>query len=304
VRQVLVADVPWAAGTTPEQIRTRTLALADLLREGAYGEAVVFTSYHQSTLPTAMALRFAGIPRAVGTSDPDPGGLLDVRHRRMGGDVDDTGGPEGGHEVEAALAVAAAAGYPRPPGDDTRLRLRGPLPDVASLRPDRAYAVVHPGSAASARAIGPAQGRAFAEALQRAGWAVVVTGTEAERDLAQLATPSGGHCLAGRTSLAELAALLAHAEVLVSGNTGPAHLAAAVGTPVVSLFTPVVPVQRWGPWGVPRVILGDQSAPCAGSRARTCPVEGHPCLSSVTPEDVVAAARHLARGDSPRRRAS
>lgn len=94
--------------------------------------------------------------------------------------------------------------------------------------------------------------------------------------------------------LAELAEVLAAAEAIVVGNTGPAHLAAAVGTPVVSLFAPVVPAAAWRPWGVAHVLLGDQSAPCAGSRARLCPVEGHPCLDSVAVEDVVAALHELA----------
>ncbi|NEC78268.1 glycosyltransferase family 9 protein, partial [Streptomyces sp. SID7958] len=78
-----------------------------------------------------------------------------------------------------------------------------------------------------------------------------------------------------------------------TGNTGPAHLAAAVGTPVVSLFAPVVPAGRWRPYGVPCVLLGDQNAPCAGTRARTCPVPGHPCLDGVTALDVVAAVGKL-----------
>jgi ADP-heptose:LPS heptosyltransferase len=82
--------------------------------------------------------------------------------------------------------------------------------------------------------------------------------------------------------------------VVVAGNTGPAHLAAAVGTPVVSLFAPVVPAARWAPYGVPTVLLGDQGAPCAGTRARECPVPGHPCLASVTPETVVGAVAALA----------
>jgi len=80
---------------------------------------------------------------------------------------------------------------------------------------------------------------------------------------------------------------------VVVGNTGPAHLAAAVGTPVVSLFAPVVPAARWAPYGVPSVLLGDQDAPCRDSRAKLCPVPGHPCLDSVTAEDVVAAVDKL-----------
>ncbi len=99
--------------------------------------------------------------------------------------------------------------------------------------------------------------------------------------------------LGGRTDLAGLAAVLAGAQVVVVGNTGPAHLAAAVGTPVVSLFSPVVPAARWRPWRVPHVVLGDQGAPCAGTGARACPVPGHPCLASVPAEAVVAAVDAL-----------
>ena len=88
--------------------------------------------------------------------------------------------------------------------------------------------------------------------------------------------------------------MLDRASCVVVGNTGPAHLAAAVGTPVVSLFSPVVPAERWRPWQVPHVLLGDQSAACALTRARTCPVGGHPCLESVRTADAVAAVRSLA----------
>ncbi|MDP9845433.1 glycosyltransferase family 9 protein [Streptosporangium lutulentum] len=99
--------------------------------------------------------------------------------------------------------------------------------------------------------------------------------------------------LGGRTTFAELAAVLAGASAVVVANTGPAHLAAAVGTPVVSLFAPVVPAGRWAPYGVPTVVLGDQQAPCRGTQARVCPVPGHPCLSSVPSEQVVEAVTRL-----------
>jgi hypothetical protein len=54
-----------------------------------------------------------------------------------------------------------------------------------------------------------------------------------------------------------------------------------------------VPAVRWRPWKVPHVLLGDQRAPCAGSRARTCPVPGHPCLDGVAVAEVVAAVERL-----------
>ena len=90
-----------------------------------------------------------------------------------------------------------------------------------------------------------------------------------------------------------LADVLAGAACVVVGNTGPAHVAAAVGTPVVSLFAPTVPAVRWRPWRVPHVLL-HVDVPCAGCRARTCPVPGHPCLGGVSVDDVVAAVDRLA----------
>jgi ADP-heptose:LPS heptosyltransferase len=62
---------------------------------------------------------------------------------------------------------------------------------------------------------------------------------------------------------------------------------------VVSLFSPVVPAARWAPYGVPVVLLGDQHAPCRDTRARQCPVPGHPCLANVGPAEVVAAVDSL-----------
>src|SRR3712207_3672898 len=90
-----------------------------------------------------------------------------------------------------------------------------------------------------------------------------------------------------------MAAMLDGAAAVVVGNTGPAHLAAAVGTPVVSLFAPVVPAVRWAPFGVPVELLGDQDAPCRDTRWVECRIEGHPCLSSVTAAEIVGAVRRL-----------
>jgi hypothetical protein len=57
-----------------------------------------------------------------------------------------------------------------------------------------------------------------------------------------------------------------------------------------------VPAVRWAPYKVPSVLLGDQAAPCRDTRARECPVPGHPCLNSVTAADVVAAVEKLTGG--------
>lgn len=282
VDDVIVFDPPWS-GYRPPAVNERAVAgLVRRLRSGRYDRAVVFTSFHQSPLPMALLARLAGIAWVGGASEDYPGSLLDLRHRR-----------DGGHEVEAALELAGATGATLPPGDSGRLEVRRPLPDVSRAVPRAPFVVVHPGASVPARAILPDHAHDIAKLLLHRGWDVVVTGSAAEAGPAAGATPPGAVNLAGRTTLGELAALLERAACVVVGNTGPAHLAAAVGTPVVSLFAPVVPADRWAPFGVPSVVLGNQEAPCRATRARECPVPGHPCVSEVAAETVAEAVDRL-----------
>jgi ADP-heptose:LPS heptosyltransferase len=247
-------------------------------------EALVLTSFHQSALPTALLLRLAGIPVVAAVSEDYPGSLLDVRHRVS----DDL------HEVERALSLVGTLGYRLPPGDDGRLAVRAsPGPSPAG-----SYVVVHPGASVPSRAPSPAWSARLVGALTTAGRRVLVTGASSERALTAKVAGAEGIDLGGETTFAELAAVLAGADCLVVGNTGPAHLAAAVGTPVVSLFAPVVPALRWRPWGVPHVLLGDQDAACRDSRARVCPVADHPCLDGIPHAAVVAAVDELAPAHS------
>lgn len=286
VDEVWTWACPWILGDPPPVAEDDLAALGERVRALGPDEAVISTSFHQSPLPLALVLRAAGVPRISAISVDYPGTLLDVRHR-----VEDDL-----PEPERALSLARAAGFELPPGDEGRLEVRRPLPPVAH-RPG--YVVLHPGASVPARAW-PAQRCAEAvEALADAGHRVLVTGGPGERELTAAVAGTRGVDLGGATSLAGMAALLDRAAVVVVGNTGPAHLAAAVGTPVVSLFSPVVPAARWAPYGVPSVLLGDQSAPCAGTRARECPVPGHPCLSEVTAPDVVAAVDKLLTVQQP-----
>ena len=276
VDEVWTWSCPWILGDPPPVDPTGLAELTDRVRALAPDEAVLSTSFHQSPLPLALVLRTAGVPRISAISVDYPGSLLDVRHR-----VDDDL-----PEPERALSLARAAGFDLPAGDDGRLAVRRPLPPVAH---GPGYVVLHPGASVPARAWPAHRCAEAVEALSDAGHRVLVTGGSGERELTAAVAGTRGVDLGGDTSLAEMAALLDSAAAVVVGNTGPAHLAAAVGTPVVSLFSPVVPAARWAPYGVPTVLLGDQDAPCRLTRARECPVSGHPCLTSVTADDVVAA---------------
>ncbi|TQJ90912.1 glycosyltransferase family 9 protein [Streptomyces sp. SLBN-31] len=277
VDDVLVWDAPWVGLTPPAVGRGEVELLVDTIDADA---ALVLTSFHQSPLPTALLLRLAGVAHIAADSVDYPGSLLDVRHQRA---------PHA-HEVEAALDLAQAAGFPRV--DDGRLRVLPP-PNALRLTGPEPYVVLHPGASVPARAWSRQRCAEAVRELAAAGQRVVVTGGRGERELTAYVAGEHGLDLGGRTDAAELAGVLAGARAVVTGNTGPAHLAAAVGTPVVSLFAPVVPAERWRPYGVPYVLLGDQGAPCADSRARQCPVPGHPCLESVSAEDVVAAVEKV-----------
>jgi ADP-heptose:LPS heptosyltransferase len=280
---------PWIAKPAPRVERRKLEALSDFVADSRITEAVILTSFHQSPLPLALLLRLAGVGRITGASTDYAGSLLDVR-LRPGEDF-----PEDQPEAERALGIARAAGFTLPPGDDGKLRVRD-YPDVRELVGEGPYIVVHPGASAPARAWPALHHAAAVELLEGAGHRVVVTGGPNETELtATVAGPSALN-LGGRTDLRTLAGVLAGARVLVTGNTGPAHLAAALGTPVACLFSPVVPAIRWAPYGVPLEILGDQNAPCKLSRATECPVPGHPCLSSVTPEQLVDAVERLISG--------
>lgn len=297
VDDVLVFDAPWVSFAPPPTRRDEVDALVDALARCHVDEAMVLTSFHQSPLPLALLLRMAGVGRVGAISVDYPGSLLDVRHQ-----VD-----EHVHEVERARSLAAAMGYTQVP-DRSAVPLRVPS-QTASQPFEDPYVVLHPGASVPSRAIDVAVARGTVERLLDGGWSVAVTGTAAERALtAAVVAGAGGdervRDLGGATDLAGLAAVLTGAAALIAGNTGPAHLAAELGVPVVSVFAPVVPAERWRPYGTSTVVLGDQEIACAGCRARTCPFPGQPCLAGVTPQaitDAVSALTASARPPWPRR---
>jgi ADP-heptose:LPS heptosyltransferase len=285
VDDVVVWSCPWIDAAPGRVDPADVDALVTDLRRRSFDRALVFTSFHQSALPTALILRLAGIDWVGAISEDYPGSLLDLRHR-----VDDDI-----PEPERALSLAEACGFALPPGDDGSLQVQPDLPSVRHLVGTRPYVVLHPGTSVPARAWPVERFAQCTSTLTRHGYRVVVTGAPSETALTATVASSGDALdLGGRTSMAELASVLAGAQAVVVANTGPAHLAAAVGTPVVSLFAPTVPAVRWAPYRVPYVLLGDQGAACRGSRATVCPVAGHPCLTDVRPADVLAAVQTLA----------
>lgn len=289
VTHVLEWDCPWITSPAPTVNDARPNELIDALRAGNYDSCVILTSFHQSPLPLALLCRMAGIPHIAGLSTDHAGSLLDVR-LRPGDDV-----PEHIPEPERALALCAAAGYSLPSHDDGSLRIKQ-LPTLP-LPLSRPYVVVHPGASAPARMWQEEHASALVRELVSHGWGAIVTGSPAEKELTARVSGSSGLDLGGALSLEELAHVIANATAIVVGNTGPMHLAAAVGTPTVALFSPVVPASQWAPYRVPHVLLGRQESPCAGTRWTQCALEGHPCLGEVTAAQALAAVEELVEGE-------
>lgn len=133
-----------------------------------------------------------------------------------------------------------------------------------------------------------------ADQLRQEGYgAVVMIGGPDER--AEVAAVSGmmktsAIDLAGATTVGLLPALLSKASLLITNDSGPMHIAAAIGTPVVALFGPTSAV-RTGPYGVGHDVLTGK-VPCSPCYSRTChntlPLE---CLRSVSPQQVLSAVR-------------
>lgn len=180
-------------------------------------------------------------------------------------------------------------GIPGDADDPAELALARPL--VPSPAPSAV--VVHVGAAYGSRSWPAERFAAVARELAGSGRQVVLTGSAAERERAAGVCAAAGLPdpvnLAGRTDLAQLAALIADAALVVTVDTGAAHLATAYGTPSVVLFGPA-PVGRWGPPAAgPHVVLTDERR----RRGDVFAAEPDPALLAVSSQDVLRAAEAL-----------
>lgn len=247
--------------------------LVDALAERQFDAAAIFTVRGQSPLPAARLCARSGIPlRLAHGRDPGDGALTDWL-------------PEPGsrirHEVRRQLELAAAVDCVT-----TDLRLSFAVPPGARRQVRerlRAFGtplvVVHPGTSAGVRRY-PADSLARAVDLiaERTACEALVVGSAEDAPFvselrALMRQPT--HAMVGELSLAEFGALVAEADLLVSNESGPAHIAAALGTPVVDLYALSHP--QYTSWQVPSRILYDDCE----ERLR------------ITPETVAEAAREL-----------
>ena len=304
VDEVIPFDAPWVRSTTSDAVCEIADAAARerediaLLAARRFDAAVIFTVCTQSALPAALLARWAGIGLRLAHARENPYRLLThgVRDNERIGDAMR-------HEVQRQLDLVASVGFTLPLRDDG-LRFRRRAEDDAALLPrlaragiedDERLVVVHPGSTAESRRW-PAErfGRCAAQVARQSRSRVVFVGgaadAQAVRDAAVHAP--GAACFVDELNLGELAALLARAAVVLCNNSAPAHLAAAVGAPVVVAYALTNPQHT--PWRARSRVLYHDVA-CRWCLASRCPHGHQRCLQGVPADDMTRAALDLMR---------
>lgn len=290
----MVYQAPWLRATPQRRDAGGEYAMAARLRRLRFDAAVIFTVFSQNALPAALLCYLAEIPLRLAQCRENPYQLLTDWVR------DSDTPAHARHEVQRQLDLVKAVGahtrddslslfLPPRIKAEARRRIAG-----AGIDLGRPWLLIHPGATAASRRYPPqhyaetARRLALGDAMQ-----VLFTGGAAEVELveairAAMGAPSAS--LAGATDAHTLAAVIAAAPLLICNNTGPAHIAAAVGTPVVDLYAQTN--LQHAPWQVPHRLLW-HDVPCKNCQRSVCPEGHHRCLSEVRPEAVVAAARDL-----------
>jgi lipopolysaccharide heptosyltransferase II len=293
IDEVMVYDAPWVKGPSHGDLSDRRMIAA--LRRGNFDAVVIFTVCTQSALPAALMCRLAGIPLRLAHSRENPYDLLTDWLPDT-----ETVGDGMRHEVVRQLDLVRSVGFHTP---SERLVFRYAASEVLSMRRKflaaggdltRPYIVVHPGASAPSRRWPADRFGQAADAICRdSGCQAVFSGGHDEGALVQQAQSQMHQpsiSLAGQLTLGELAALIAGAQVTVCNNSGPAHIAAALDSPVVVLYALTNPQHT--PWRARSHVL-HQDVPCRNCLKSICPEQHHGCLMQVQPDEVAEAALDL-----------
>lgn len=267
----------------------RERELIDRLAERAFDAALIFTSFSQTPHVPGYVCYMAGIPLRAGESKEFGGRSLTTELKSA---------PDALHQVERNLRLVEALGFV---ARDRRLAIaipdsaRATAPVVlaeAGLDPDVPFVLLHPGASAQARRYPAERWGAVADQLTARGWPVLITGVD--REAGRIAPAIHGapraRCLIGKTTLAEYAALVERAALVLCGNTLPLHLADAAGTPVLALYSGTDYETQWQPRQT-RSLLLRRPTPCHPCYLFECPI-GLACLD-IPAEEVVEAAEAL-----------
>ncbi|WP_175190184.1 glycosyltransferase family 9 protein [Achromobacter dolens] len=257
--------------------------------------AVVFTAYSQSALPAALLCHLAGVPRVLAYSRENPYRLIShwVRETEPAAGIR--------HEVRRQLDLVAQVGARTDqPGlsfqvrDEDRRSLASKLHRQGVTEPG-GWICAHAGATAASRRYPAALMVRALTGLRGEGRRILLLGGHEDPALAPALAAArpllpGLVDLSGELDLGEMGAALEAAAVLICNNSGPAHVAAALGVPVVDLYALTNPQHT--PWMTPARVLS-HDVPCKYCYRSVCPQGHHACLAEVPPESVVAAAREL-----------
>jgi heptosyltransferase I len=259
------------------------------LRQATYDVAIDL----QGLLKSAVLARASGAARVIGFS------IWHLREKTARPFYSEAGGSEGGHVVEKNLRLLQTLGI-----DDREIRF--PISEAAStalerfrerVQAERPFALINPGAAWPNKRW-PAErfGELAAFIHDACGMTpVVIWGPGEEALTASVIAASTGTAIAAPpTGITDLIAFARAAALMVSGDTGPLHIATAVGTPTVSLFGPTDP-HRNGPVRADDVVVSRYES-CGCHYDRGCH-EAAWCLADVTVAEVSAAVqRRLSTG--------
>lgn len=295
VDAVIPFEAPWMKGTGAERAVgvAQDNAIRTQLAAGAFDAAIIFTAYSQNPLPAAYLCYLAGIPLCLAHCRENPYHLLSD----WVAEPEPTQGIR--HEVQRQLDLVAQIGCHTADqrlsfvvSDESCQQVRKLL-GSQGLDFARPWVVLHSGATAPSRRYPAAQFAEVIRELADSGCQTVLTGSPSEiEDVISLQRLAGvpTWSLAGQLNLAELGAAVLLADVVISNNSGPAHLAAAIGTPLVDLYALTNPQHT--PWQVRHVLLF-HDVPCKYCYKSICPQGHQACLQQVEPARVVAAVRSL-----------
>jgi lipopolysaccharide heptosyltransferase I len=253
----------------------------------------------QGLWKSAAWARLSGAPRVLGyrgdgRREPLSAMLLNERRAL----------PAAAHVIDKNLALLAPLGvdavgereFPLPPTTTSAVVVEDGLARLG-VGP---FAILNPGGGWESKLWPPEGFGAVAVALRDRGLASVVSWGPGEQGLADrvVAASRGAAVRAFATALLDYVELARRARLVVAADTGPLHLACAIGTPVVGLFGPTDPARN-GPFS-PADVVVRRAPPCAPCHRRVCPRHGG-VMASITPAEVVSAVdRRLCAPDRAR----
>jgi lipopolysaccharide heptosyltransferase II len=298
--KVISYQAPWLKASGEKSDPTSDFEVIQSLKKEGFDGVVIFTVYSQNPLPSAMLCYLSEIPLRAAYCRENPYSLLthwmkeDEPEQRLR------------HEVRRHLDLVKTLGAS---GEDLPLYLNVDEHAQSSLMEklrtrrifelSKDWIVIHPGSTASSRRYSTSGFAKVADLIiEKLGKRVLFTGSQEERDLISEIQGEMKHAsenLGGLLSLKEMIALLFKSPLLISNNSGPVHMAAALGTPVVDLYALTNPQHT--PWMVQHETLFHDVS-CRYCYKSICPQGTNACLNNIDPLTILNSARNLLKGNS------